>query len=502
MFKASSKPTSVYSSLAVLLGGLFVSLLLVVVVTVFPVALIGIMAACVGGPIALLYFKRLNWALITFIVLLPFHSLLLTFLFAQLNLPISLVRAVAAWKEALLVGTFVAMCVQMLVEHRPVRLRWVDVMGILWLVLVLFYFVFQDVLFGKAFDLRVKLYGARDWLLYLLPYFAGRFIPASEITIRKVLRAVLIVGTITSLIGVIEYLFVPVEWHVRFGVPRYFSEFLGLSYPDYLSGLPPNYWAETPVGVVRRAVSTLLSGQGFAVPFLVILPAATYNYYAGEWTKRKGLVLVSCTAGLLLSFTRMTIVACFLQVLIMLRLLGKKKALARLILVAGFLFFATIVAVEPFRNYVVNTVTLSDSSSSARPRQWQDGFQALLEHPFGLGLGVTGQVGTRFNLQGAGQEAGFFMLTGAIGMPGLLFFLSWFAGVVLYSYAAFRRFDDARRGLALISLTAAIGFLINNLTAPPNQSPSAVYVFSWLAGMTVQQATLRLPQRAEAKVHA
>src|SRR5439155_15577843 len=48
--------------------------------------------------------------------------------------------------------------------------------------------------------------------------------------------------------------------------------------------------------------------------------------------------------------------------------------------------------------------------------------------------------------------------------------------------------------LAVLTLTAAVGFLINNLTAPPDQSLFLRYVFPWLAGMTVHRSVrVRIP---------
>ena len=100
----------------------------------------------------------------------------------------------------------------------------------------------------------------------------------SDRNMHRLLKSILLVGVITSLYGIFEVFFLPISFHVQLGVPRYFGEVLGLSYPDYLFGLPPNYRAEVAGQTVRRSVSTYLSGQGFAVPFLLIIPIALVWY--------------------------------------------------------------------------------------------------------------------------------------------------------------------------------------------------------------------------------
>lgn len=80
-----------------------------------------------------LYFSRPRWALITFVLLLPLHSFLITLLIAQVGLSLSLGRAIAAWKELLLVGTFFAVIVQALVRGRIPRPVWLDAIAAAWL---------------------------------------------------------------------------------------------------------------------------------------------------------------------------------------------------------------------------------------------------------------------------------------------------------------------------------------------------------------------------------
>lgn len=441
-----------------------------------------------------IYYLHPHWALLTFIIFLPVHSFIITLLIAQLRVPIALGKVIAAWKETLLVGTFLAVVLRTVLRSRVLRLGWVDAVAFGWLVLVLLHVVYSMV-FRPELPLVVLAYGARDWLLYLLPYFIGRLVLLNPSFAERILTAIVAIGVVTSLFGILEYLFIPTSWWVSFGVPYYFRAFLNLTYPDYLGGLPPNYWAEVAGRAVRRAVSTHLSGQGFAMPFLIIIPTVVCRLLSrSTWPNAVWLLL--CGIGLLLSITRMTIIVCALQAALLLWLFPRRSWLVLAAFVVGCLSLGVLVVNTQLREFVVDTITLSDTSGSARPGQWARGIADLIARPLGSGLGFSGQVGARFGQGGIGSEAGYFKITGDLGLPGLFLFLGWFGGILLAAFSLIRRAQGVWRQLGLITFAVAIGFLLNNLTAPPDQSPFTIYVFAWLAGLTVCVAMLPVPEAA------
>src|SRR2546430_10184783 len=108
---------------------------------------------------------------------------------------------------------------------------------------------------------------------------------------------------------------------VLLGASRYIQEFIGIAQitKSNVYGLPDNYWTGIGDYVVRRTGSTYLSSQGFAVPFIIILPAATLWVFSEHWRHRVlgWLGYLALWIGLLLSVTRMTTLVCVLQVLLL-----------------------------------------------------------------------------------------------------------------------------------------------------------------------------------------
>lgn len=426
-------------------------------------------------------------ALYTFILLLPFHSLIITVLLSKGGLSPSLVRLVASWKELLLISTCCIALTLWLSRGTVMRLGFTDLVAATWLLQVIIYFAVQFVFLGSSTPTVALAYGARDWLLFILPYCIGRIVVISTKGLHRICMMITVVGVITALIGIVEVVFIPTEWHIRLGVPTYMRDFLGLSYPTYLGGLPPNYWAEFGSLSLRRAVSVYFSAQGLAVSMLVIFPVVLYRF-AFRPTWANSLVLLICSIALILTITRMTVVACYLQALLIFALLGRRWMLALLLLTPLLIVTIMMALSTSFRSFVINTITLSDSSSQVRPARWVAGFAMIRDYPLGMGLGSSGVTGTRFGLGGGGDEAGYFKITGALGLPGLACFLTWFTGIIAASWRVWRSPRSEERPIGLITLAIACGFLVNNLTAPPDQLPFVIYIFAWLAGLVIQLA--------------
>jgi O-antigen ligase len=450
-----------------------------------------LMVAIAAIPLLLIVaygiYRRPIWVLYIFILFLPLHFLLLVILYAQFGLPSSFMRIVASWKEVLLFGTLAIVACSVLAKRRVPSFTWIDGVALTWLLLILLYALFHDLFFNWQSDMMVRLYGIRDWLLYLVPYFIGRLVPVTEKQTRTILKLILVSGTIMSVVGLIDYFFVPVSAHLSLGVARYYNEI----YSQFWNTELP-YWTFIPgLGNTRRLTSFMFSGQNFALTFLVFLPVAVYNYRA-RLTRWYRMILLVAVTSLLLSITRATIAVCAVQSIIVLWMTGAKRLVLNTAYALTVLLVIVLVASPDLRTYVLETITFTEASAATRPQQWRDGLAAAIDMPFGYGIGSTGLISGRMGVEVApveGSETAYLKITGALGFPGLILWLTWFLGIVLASYHTVRRQHGIKRGVAIIAVAMSVGFILNNFTAPPDQSLFVIYVFPWIAGIVVRWAT-------------
>lgn len=424
-----------------------------------------------------------------FVWLLPFHIAAMALLFGYIGVPGPTMRVVAAWKELLVVALAVLAVGRAVAGRGPratVHLLDLAVAGLL------FYAVWFLVGAGSWYGqdevpLVARLYGLRDLGLFLLLYFVGRATP-SVVESDRILRLLVTVGVITSVIAVLEWLLVSPTTLVVLGAARYFREFLGVALAttsnDY--GLPDNYWTIIGDRLVRRAGSTYLSSQGFALPFLVILPAATL--WVTDARRRLQVLAWGAYAflwiALLLTVTRMTIVACLLQTVL---IAGLRRRWSLAVNLGTAALTAFVIAAALFPGVVIfawNTLTWQTGSSASHLEDWRDGLVNTIEHPLGAGLGTADQVALRFGVTPLAYDNQYLTYAVELGIPGLALLLAVLIGGLAAGIRALRGAEPLRTYGLLVSVTA-LGIVWNALTAAVFNSMLLSYVFFWLVGAVV-----------------
>lgn len=435
----------------------------------------------------------LLWGLSAYIWLLPLHILLIAFLFGALGWPTPIVRAIAAWKEALIAVLAVLAVARFASGAGPrIAIRWLDlaVAGLVGLGLA--YLVGAAVWFDAGLPVRAQLYGFRDAAFVSLLYFVGRATPGAAESPRY-LRALFLIGVLTSVVAIVERLLVGPELLVLLGAARYVQEFLGATAhtTGNVYGLPDNYWTLIGDRLVRRVGSTYLSAQGFAIPFLIIMPAATLWVTAAA---RRGARLAVAGYGLLwlallLTVTRMTIVACLVQAGV---ILAARKRWGPLVgggiaVVVGFL--ALVVAIPGLPVFVWDTLTWQTGSSLSHLEDWREGLENLVRYPLGVGLGAADQTAVRFGVTPFASDNQYLRFAVELGVAGLALSIAILAGAAAAGVRAWRGTGPvAVRDSGLLVAVTALGVAINASTASVFNSQLLAYVFFWLAGSVASAA--------------
>jgi hypothetical protein len=436
-----------------------------------------------------------------FAIGLVFHSLVMATLFGLLGLPEGVVRLIAAWKE-LGLGLLVLVVIVRSLTGRGLRttIAWPDIwIGGLFATAILFLLT-ENVWLRFNLPRSAELMGIRDAAYFMLAYFVGRAMPelASD---ERTMRRLFAVVVITCIIGVIERFFVTPEMLVGLGVASYFQDFLGVSAftTGTESGLPVNYWTGIGGHLIRRAGSVYLNGQGFAVPFLLFFPLATaWVFMRPKRSTRQVLAYVIVAAGLLLTLTRMTIAIALVQVVLFVSLRRRQEwAVAGLVMV-GMMLAAAFILVPGFPSFVWDTLSFQESSTAAHANDWSNGLAALVERPWGSGLGTTDQTALRAGLNHITGDNLYLKYAVEMGVAGIGFFLmilGSIAAAAMRLYKTGANLAQQRMGITL--WLAVIGIAINGITAVVFNSIALGWIFFWLAGAAVTAGELNFEQAEE-----
>ena len=426
------------------------------------------------------------WGLSAYIWLLPVHILIVAVLFGGLGWSSGHVRVIAAWKEALIAVLVALAIVRFAIGAGPtIAIRWLDLAVGGLIALALGYLVAAGAWFDQGLPLVAQLYGFRDAAFVLLLYFVGRATP--EAASPRYIRALFVVGVITSVVAITERLLVTPELLVLIGTARYMNDFLGATVmtTGNLYGLPGNYWTSLGSHLVLRAGSTYLSAQGFAIPFLVIMPAATLFVTARERVQSRlaWLGYAVIWAGLLLTITRMTIMVCLLQTIIILALRRRWSTLVWGGVLTAIMLFVLLALVPGLATYAWQTLTWQSGSSVSHLQDWRQGLENFARYPLGVGLGAAEVIAWRFGITPLAGDNQYLRFAVELGILGLGLHLAILAGAIVTGASAWSRGPSrAVRDTGLLVAVTALGVAINAWTAAVFNAMLLTYVFFWLLG--------------------
>jgi hypothetical protein len=436
---------------------------------------------------------------------LPFHSLLVAVLFGAFGFSAAAVRGIAAWKEIAVTGMIFLVMLRAAAGRGPrVSISWIDIAVSALLVIAGAFFIGGKILLRIELPPGAELYGLRDIAFFLLLYFVGRASP-EIVDDPDTLRRLYIVLVLTSAIAVVERILVTPDMLVLLGVASYFQDFLNVSAftvgNEY--GLPMNYWTRIGNVEMQRAGSVYLSSQGFAVPFLILLPVATaWVFGQKRITLSMKIEYAIVWLGLFLSITRMTILVCAIQLVLVVLMLRKPEWAVAGLIVGCVAVLISLFVIPGLPGFIWDTLTWQTGSSASHVKDWSKGFTAFFEHPWGAGLGTTDQSAVRFGLDPLTADNGYFKYAVELGIQGLIALMAIFVGFLSVSFKLARYGSTHnRRLMGTVVLFTTIGVMLNATTGVVFNALVLSYLYFWFAGAVVTVAQKEFAREAAPEAH-
>src|SRR5690606_38897220 len=206
------------------------------------------------------------------------------------------------------------------------------------------------------------------------------------------------------------------------------------------------------------ASSCLMS---FSVGLICYL--TTKRYYAGFYV----LVMVAAVGSLSFSSSRAAFAAFFLMVFFiavvfkLYRLLALGASVFGIVVVY-ILFFAS----EDFYYFVYDTITFQNESSIGHVLEWVIGLESMVSNPLGIGLAMSGNVGSVEEDVRVGGENQFLIYGVQLGVMGMILYISILGFGILKSLEVFRRSSNVNNArVAFVAAVTKFGLLLPLFTA-------------------------------------
>src|SRR5437764_4047229 len=377
----------------------------------------------------------------------------------------STLTAIQAWKEILLAVALARIALEAVrARALPFRPQVVDWLALAYGLLVALYSVIPQHALGGAASRHAAGLALKHDLIPVAAYFLGRSVVVRREQLVPVAWTLIGAAALVATWGLIDDYAIPISWWRRSAVVPYFHKQLGYDYHG-TGGLPENfiYNVGSDKPFLRRLVSSFLSPLASGYLFVVAL------LVGAAALRRRRLVLalaVVTVAGLLWTFSRSSLVALAVGLVVLSLVRRRPVALAAAVAVVGVAFgwahlFPKLAptgnwtAVDRAYQQRIATSAPTDftATSTSEPSlhsHWvslREGARTMVHHPQGFGLGNVGQTASRTDTPLKAGESNYTELGVELGVLGSALWIGWVLAVLIGLVRAGRR-DPWVAGLA------------------------------------------------------
>ena len=411
-------------------------------------------------------FSRPFAVLMLLLILSPFHGMARAYFLSP---------SAALWKEFLAVCLTVGWLARQIVRRQRLRPNSLNVPIALFTGLTIIHAFTSPTLLQGLYELK-------KMVPFIPVFFFVANNPMTKPQLKRVMAALLVVGTFTAWIGIMQWI-VGGPWLLRHDLM-----YVGRN-------------VAFPSATFLRVWSTYGGPGFFASNLLVYLFIATALFVSpSEEARRRQLLfaMVPLFTALVFTMSRGPVMLFAIGLLALSHFSGRKSPLLLVVLAA-----VAIIAVFPAAVRERAAMTFGEQDTSWQFRVWfltNVGIPDMIKHPLGAGLGttrgfnygvvtgladVTGFTGEFERLEG-GTENGYLHVGIQMGFPGLVLFVWIFLAFFATGFGIFRRLQDPYlRAIALAALAVNMEMFVGNMLGVAFDAFPVDLYYWFLAGVLV-----------------
>jgi hypothetical protein len=367
-------------------------------------------------------------------------------------------------------------------EYKRIKLHFIDKLVLFFFLYTLAYFIIPI----GSYSIFFKLIALKNIAFFPLLYFIGRFVNYKQLELNKIYAFVLFVIVVAFAVALIEK-FTNTHLHAFTGYADYNLKFFDTE-PTGKYGL--SWTFETESGL-KRFGSIFSNPLEFAAA--IILALAVVLGVVTRKQEKLGvymdsfhvLVLLATFCCILFAASRAAFVSYFLVIYVYAWITHMKKALLyfHILAITIIILFFSFVEGDLY-DFVINTITFTNTSSIGHVVEWLNGIEAMIEKPLGLGLGESGRVANASN-DNVGGENQLIIIGVQAGVIAMFTYLTIYIALLVLALKQLKFAKGQLYTIALITVLLKVGLFIPMFTA---NIDAYIYVsfLSWfLSGLMV-----------------
>ncbi|MDE3144222.1 MAG: hypothetical protein KGL19_08720, partial [Bacteroidota bacterium] len=152
---------------------------------------------------------------------------------------------------------------------------------------------------------------------------------------------------------------------------------------------------------------------------------------------------------------------------------------------------------------IVSTLSFENSSSVGHVLEWVNGINAMITHPFGMGLGASGRVSMETN-DNVGGESQLIIVGVQVGFAMLIVYVWIYALLIKDGLKALKTATGKKKKLILATVLLKIGFIIPLVTSYFDSFIYITFASYFLSGLMINMivAESEKKEQSSKKYHA
>ncbi len=423
-----------------------------------------------------------NWEYIIFFAVLffPFYISLVSTVYSSTKSTLVL-SGFQYIKEIVMVSALIGFFVyQKNYTEYAYRLSKLDYLFIIFYLLVLIFLILP---IGEA-TLFSKLLYFKNVALMGLFYFFGRNTNFDNLTIKKLLHTILTIAVLALGLNIIEIL-----------LDTHFQQYTGYAiFNQDINNTPPTgefglTWTFGTPTSAKRFASFFADPLELAISSILMFSTAFILYLTTE--RKHSLIylflMLTPLATLFFSYSRSSFAALFVMLIFIAALFRLYKLLfISFLAIGGLALFVIFNSSEDFKYFILDTITLKDSSSLSHVVEWLAALESMISNPMGIGLATSGNIGAVDEELRVGGENQFLVFGVQIGWIGMILYILILLGSIAYCYRAFGELKNTHEArIAFIATTVKFAAIFPLFTSNAEKFLFVSLITWWMVGYTV-----------------
>ena len=367
-------------------------------------------------------------------------------------------------------------------QYKKIKLHFIDKLMIFFFLYTLAY-LFIPV---GTYSFFFKLIALKNISFFPLLYFIGRFVNFKLLPLNKIYTFILVVMVVAFVVALFEKI-TYTHLHSITGYADYNLKFFDTD-PTGKYGL--SWTFETESGS-KRFGSIFSNPLEFAAAIILALAVALamithkQDSINIKFEFLHILALVGTFLSILFAASRASFVSYFLVIYIYAWIINMKKALlyfhiAAVVTVIVFMYFVEGSLYE----YVINTITFTNTSSLGHVVEWLNGIDAITSSPLGLGLGESGRVANSSG-DNIGGENQLIIIGVQAGVITMFTYIAIYISLIVVAVKNLKKGKGQFYTIALITVLVKVGLIIPMFTSNIDSYIYVSYLSWFLAGLLV-----------------